>query len=107
MLEDDAKQVNEKLGLKLTNLNESVVKCGFPIASLEKYQKMLNANSFEFVLTKLGDKSEDAGTADIEKSVISSIKKLDLENMSPVSALNLLYKYREKLISKAGDKIEG
>ena len=41
-LDDDARKINELLGLKLTNLNSSVQKCGFPQNSLNKYLKLLN-----------------------------------------------------------------
>ena len=35
-LEDDARLVSQALGLKLGKLNDTVVKCGFPINSLDK-----------------------------------------------------------------------
>ena len=41
-LDDDARKINELLGLKLTNLNSSVQKCGFPQNSLNKNLKLLN-----------------------------------------------------------------
>ena len=41
-LDDDARKINELLGLKLTNLNSSVQKCGFPQNSLNKYLELLN-----------------------------------------------------------------
>ena len=40
-LDDDARKINELLGLKLTNLNSSVQKCGFPENSLIIYLKLL------------------------------------------------------------------
>ena len=41
ILNDDAKLINEKLGLKITNLSPEIYKCGFPISTLEKYKKLL------------------------------------------------------------------
>ena len=41
-LDDDARKINELLGLKLTNLNSSVQKCGFAQNSLNIYLKFLN-----------------------------------------------------------------
>lgn len=38
-LDDDAKKVSPLLNLKLGNLNDSVVKCGFPVNSLSVYLK--------------------------------------------------------------------
>ena len=41
-LHEDAKIVSEKLNLKLTNLNNNILKCGFPINSLTKYAGLLD-----------------------------------------------------------------
>lgn len=99
ILDEDAKMVSEKLGLKLTMLNENIVKCGFPINSLEKYEKMLNANGIEFILTNLN--LFDTNTQNnIEKSIIKNIKNLNINEISPICALNLLVKYNEKLNNK-------
>ena len=37
ILNEDAKVVSDSIGLKLTDLGPSIVKCGFPIAKLDKY----------------------------------------------------------------------
>ena len=36
-LDDDARAMSQQFGFKLSNLNNSVVKCGFPTNSLDKY----------------------------------------------------------------------
>lgn len=36
-LDDDARAMSQQFGFKLSNLNNSVVKCGFPTTSLDKY----------------------------------------------------------------------
>ena len=36
-LDDDARAMSQQFGFKLGNLNDSVVKCGFPTNSLDKY----------------------------------------------------------------------
>lgn len=100
ILDEDAKSVNEKLGLKITMLNENVVKCGFPINSFDKYEKMLIANSIDFLVTELNSNNNES--SDAEKSVIKAIRNLNIDNISPISALNLLAKYKEKL-NKRGD----
>ena len=46
-LDDDARKINELLGLKLTNLNESVLKCGFPVNNLNKYLTLLKNLGYE------------------------------------------------------------
>ena len=42
ILNEDAKILNEKLGLKLTSLSPEIIKCGFPVSSLDKYTKKLD-----------------------------------------------------------------
>ncbi len=42
ILNEDAKILNEKLSLKITSLSPEIIKCGFPISSLEKYTKKLD-----------------------------------------------------------------
>ncbi|MCF0125487.1 MAG: hypothetical protein HUJ68_07005, partial [Clostridia bacterium] len=37
ILNEDAKIINEKLGLKITDMGPSIFKCGFPISQLDKY----------------------------------------------------------------------
>ena len=36
-LDADARSMSQQFGFKLSNLNNSVVKCGFPTNSLDKY----------------------------------------------------------------------
>ena len=40
ILNDDAKLINEKLGLKITNLSPQIYKCGFPMSTLGKYKNL-------------------------------------------------------------------
>lgn len=37
ILNEDAKAVSKSIGLKLTDLSPDLIKCGFPIAKLDKY----------------------------------------------------------------------
>lgn len=46
LLENDARLVSSILNLKLTKLNLEVVKCSFPINSLDKYLGLLIKNNF-------------------------------------------------------------
>ena len=47
-LEDDAKRLSEIFDFKLINLNESVLKCGFPQKRLEFYSNKLNSLNVSF-----------------------------------------------------------
>ena len=42
-IDEDAKLMSNILGLKLTNLNSFIVKCGFPVRSADKYFNLLKS----------------------------------------------------------------
>lgn len=46
-LAEDAKKMSAVLSLKLTNLNETVLKCGFPVNNLNKYLTLLKDLGYE------------------------------------------------------------
>lgn len=48
ILDDDAKILSKLLNLKLISLNSEVNKCGFPINSLKKYEKILKDNKIKY-----------------------------------------------------------
>ena len=47
-LSNDAIYLSNKFNFKLTNFNNSIVKCGFPISSSEKYIKIFKNNNINF-----------------------------------------------------------
>ena len=44
ILNEDARLVSREIGLKLTDLSPEIIKCGFPVAKLEKYTNILKAH---------------------------------------------------------------
>ena len=62
-IHEDAKMMSPLLQLKLTNLNPTVLKCGFPVNSLEKYMPLLEQTGKTIEII------------DLEKNVSSSPKK--------------------------------
>ena len=47
-LSDDAIFLASKFNLKLTNLNSTILKCGFPVSSIDKYIRKFNLNNINF-----------------------------------------------------------
>lgn len=47
-LQEDAKVLSQKFGLKLTNLNDTIIKCGFPSNSIGKYISLFTNNNIKF-----------------------------------------------------------
>lgn len=62
-IDEDAKMMSPLLQLKLINLNPTVLKCGFPVNSLEKYMPLLEQTGKTIEII------------DLEKNVSSSPKK--------------------------------
>lgn len=52
-LDEDAIKMSEILNLKLTNLNQSIVKCGFPVKNLDKYLQLLTYIIIKLILLTL------------------------------------------------------
>ncbi len=47
-LQEDAKVLSQKFGLKLTNLNDTIIKCGFPSNCIDKYISLFTNNNIKF-----------------------------------------------------------
>ena len=48
LIDEDAKIASKILNLKITFLTENIVKCGFPISSLEKYSSIIQHTGYKF-----------------------------------------------------------
>jgi len=51
-LDDDAKLMSSILNLKLTNLSPEIVKCGFPVNSLNKYINIFNNLNYDIEIVQ-------------------------------------------------------
>ena len=72
-LSDDAIYLSNRFNFKLTNLNNSIVKCGFPISSIDKYIKKFTSNNINF---KLVDSTINTIYSPKNYQLDSHIKKL-------------------------------
>lgn len=88
-LQDDAINISNKVGLKLTRLNDEVVKCGFPSNSLDKYLKIFSSMNIDI---KVIDDDRD-----VCKRIIKMIRDIDIDNISPVKSLEILDKFKRLL----------
>ncbi len=76
-LEDDAKKMSSFLNLKLTNLNETVLKCGFPINNLAKYSDLIKKGGYEVhIVDSFGEKSHSSTDYILNTDIKNFIKKL-------------------------------
>lgn len=94
-LQEDAEKLSDIFGFKITNLNEEVIKVGFPRNRLEYYtvklQSMDNVD-FEIVDSNYGqvENYSDYLNNNKLKSVADSILKLDLDNITFRQAYDFL-----------------
>lgn len=83
-LDEDARRISNITTLKLTNLNSDIVKCGFPINSLDKYMNIFNNLNIDI---KIIDKEKSE--VDMNK-ILKKIEKLDINTITPIESLNIL-----------------
>lgn len=89
ILDDDAKILSKLLNLKLIPLNSEVNKCGFPINSLKKYEKILKDNKIKYKIIEDYEENKDLN------QFLNKIKKYDIDNMIGIKALELIYELKE------------
>lgn len=94
ILNEDAKILNEKLSLKITSLSPEIIKCGFPISSLEKYTHLLESHNILFRIV-----SNPAPEYQISSynDIIQRIQSIDLNNTTCKEAFDILYNIQQKL----------
>lgn len=91
---EDATILNEKLGLKLTSISSEIIKCGFPISSLEKYTKKMDNLQLKY---KIINNTPNEINPNSYYNVIKQIQSLDVSNITGVDALNILSKFKKEV----------
>ena len=92
-LDDDAVKMSKLLNLKLTNLNETVVKCGFPVKYAEKYINLIKLNNYtlDIVDSSLTPSSSNSHVINEQVSLfIQDLAKIDCYHLSVSEAFALL-----------------
>lgn len=106
-LDNDARIASKLLNLKLTYLTEDIIKCGFPINSLEKYTNILNKTSYKI---KIIDTAKNyVYTFDdykLDKKIeelLSVINSVDINSLSVKEAydfIDFLKEYTQNIFGK-------
>lgn len=100
ILNEDAKLINEKLGLKITDLGPNIFKCGFPVSQLDKYIILLNKMKIKYkVINNLpNDSNINDHLKNVEiKKILNKITDMDLNNTTFQQAFNTLLDIQNKL----------
>ena len=98
-LNEDAKYINEKIGLKITNLSPEIIKCGFPISSLDRYKKIFEKSKINYEIVdnlNQGVSSTDYLNNIEIKHIIEKIKNLDMNNVTFHQAFDILLDFQKK-----------
>ena len=90
-IDDDAYKISKYVPFKITKLNENIVKCGFPKNSIDKYIEIFNNLELDIEIVNNNDKDV------INDKIIKIIKDIDIDNISPLKAIEILYKFKELL----------
>lgn len=90
-IDDDAYKISKYVPFKITKLNENIVKCGFPKNSIDKYIEIFNNLELDIEIVNNNDKDG------INNKIIKMIKDIDIDNISPLKAIEILYKFKELL----------
>ena len=90
-IDDDAYKISKYVPFKITRLNENIVKCGFPKNSIDKYIEIFNNLELDVEIINNNDRGV------INDKIIKMIKDIDIDNISPLKAIEILYKFKELL----------
>ena len=93
-LEDDAKLLSEELRLRITNLNENIIKCGFPISREEHYLRLLQAKDIPFQIIDntygIVENYSDYMNNDKLKSIVQKIININFDEITFKEAFEIL-----------------
>ena len=99
-LDEDARKASNILNLKLTNLNENVVKCGFPIQSLEKYSNLIKLSNYNFKIVDTSKKEtltiSDYSVDNNIQSLLLDIQNIDTDTLSIKEAYCFIDNIKQK-----------
>ena len=96
-LDEDAIILSQLLNLKLTNLNDKVVKCGFPCSSIDKYLKLFKLHNLNVKLIEIDKNTsysiKEYTESKIIKELLEKINNVNIDTLSISEA----YKFIEDL----------
>ena len=102
-LNNDAITVSNLVHLKITNLSPTIVKCGFPVNSLEKYLNLFNSLNLK---VKIIDSSDYNTIYDIDdyklssdiKNLFDKILNIDVESISIQEAYSFIENLQNEVL---------
>lgn len=100
-LDDDAKTVSPILNLKLTNLNQSTLKCGFPCSSYDKYSTVFKIHNLKIKIIETDNKIiynlKDYNENIKVRNLLETIMSINTDTLS----ISETYKLIDEIIEKS------
>lgn len=99
ILNNDAKILHEKIGLKITDLGPNIFKCGFPISQINKYVSLLDKMDLKYkIIDNLPNQNTNDYINNIElKKIVKSILEIDFNQTTFQQSFNKLLDIQQKL----------
>lgn len=96
----DADILSKALGLKITQLSDTLYKVGFPVSKIDKYAQLLKDKSIEFQI--IDDNMKTQNNNEYVKlvttnEIVKKILDIDLNNTTCIEAFNLLHSVQNDL----------
>ena len=100
-IDEDAKIISNYLHLKLSNLNNNVVKCGFPVNSLDKYMNLFKNIPYKIEIVNLENNTNLSPNyyvyyENIQK-ITNELASVNIDSLSISQTYDLLYKTQNKI----------
>lgn len=96
----DADIVSKALGLKITQLSDSLYKVGFPVSKIDKYVQLLKDKYIEFQIIDDNAKAQNNDEyikVITSNEIIKKILNIDLNNTTLIDAFNAFYSIQNDL----------
>ena len=93
-LDKDAYTLSNLFSFKITNFTPTIVKCGFPCSSYEKYLKLFNACNLNTKIIELNNSSaskvDNYQKKEKINNILDKINSLDINSLSVKEAFNII-----------------
>lgn len=110
-IDKDAQIISPYLNLKLGQLNDSIVKCGFPINSLQKYLNLIKNTPYQIEIVSFDSDKPMASSqymyTENLKTIIDEILQINVDTLSISQAYDFLYDIQNKLNLIYEESFEG
>lgn len=100
-LDDDAYTLSKFFHFKITNLTDTVVKCGFPCSSFDKYSNLFLLHNLKVKIIELSNKIiyplKDYTQTIIITELLNDIKSIDINTLSIQEAYQFIENLKNKV----------